>query len=108
MYFITTKRMLEVCFSAHPNIQYRTFYIFMKNSYIFDFHIENMVKGCYVKKASCRFQAGEEENAVNINKRQGRIVYAEVKEEDMDGKAGRSGNGSGCACAGRGVCVPGG
>lgn len=26
MYFITTKRMLEVCFSAHPNIQYRTFY----------------------------------------------------------------------------------
>ena len=28
MYFITTKRMLEVCFSAHPNIQYRTFFIF--------------------------------------------------------------------------------
>ena len=26
MYFITTKRMLEVCFSAHPNIQYRTKY----------------------------------------------------------------------------------
>ena len=25
MYFITTKRMLEVCFSTHPNIQYRTF-----------------------------------------------------------------------------------
>ena len=24
MYFITTKRMLEVCFSAHSNIQYRT------------------------------------------------------------------------------------
>ena len=24
MYFITTKRILEVCFSAHPNIQYRT------------------------------------------------------------------------------------
>ena len=24
MYFITTKRMLEVCFSTHPNIQYRT------------------------------------------------------------------------------------
>ena len=24
MYFITTKRMLEVCFFAHPNIQYRT------------------------------------------------------------------------------------
>ncbi len=23
MYFITIKRMLEVCFSAHPNIQYR-------------------------------------------------------------------------------------
>ncbi len=33
MYFITTKRMLEVCFSAHPNIQYRTFLINMhKNS----------------------------------------------------------------------------
>ena len=28
MYFITTKRMLEVCFSAHPNIQYRTKKIF--------------------------------------------------------------------------------
>ena len=22
MYFLLTKRMLEVCFSAHPNIQY--------------------------------------------------------------------------------------
>ena len=31
MYFITTKRMLEVCFSAHPNIQYRTFFIMEKN-----------------------------------------------------------------------------
>ena len=28
MYFITTKRMLEVCFSAHPNIQYRTLFVF--------------------------------------------------------------------------------
>ena len=28
MYFITTKRMLEVCFSAHPNIQYRTVFLF--------------------------------------------------------------------------------
>lgn len=28
MYFITTKRMLEVCFSAHPNIQYRTVLIY--------------------------------------------------------------------------------
>ena len=27
MYFITTKRMLEVCFSVHPNIQYRTLFI---------------------------------------------------------------------------------
>ena len=27
MYFITTKRMLEVCFSVHPNIQYRTFFV---------------------------------------------------------------------------------
>ena len=26
MYFITTKRMLEVCFSVHPNIQYRTYF----------------------------------------------------------------------------------
>ena len=30
MYFITTKRMLEVCFSAHPNIQYRTFFLYAK------------------------------------------------------------------------------
>ena len=29
MYFITTKRMLEVCFSAHPNIQYRTVYLYL-------------------------------------------------------------------------------
>lgn len=29
MYFITIKRMLEVCFSAHPNIQYRAFLLFM-------------------------------------------------------------------------------
>ena len=29
MYFITTKRMLEVCFSAHPNIQYRTVFLLM-------------------------------------------------------------------------------
>ncbi len=27
MYFITTKRMLEVCFSVHPNIQYRTIFM---------------------------------------------------------------------------------
>ena len=32
MYFITTKRMLEVCFSAHPNIQYRTSYRFISGS----------------------------------------------------------------------------
>ena len=29
MYFITTKRMLEVCFSAHPNIQYRTVFLML-------------------------------------------------------------------------------
>ena len=29
MYFITIKRMLEVCFSAHPNIQYRTENLFI-------------------------------------------------------------------------------
>ena len=33
MYFITTKRMLEVCFSAHPNIQYRTLKNPAKNRY---------------------------------------------------------------------------
>ena len=35
MYFITIKRMLEVCFSAHPNIQYRakTVYIVPKIRY---------------------------------------------------------------------------
>ena len=32
MYFITTKRMLEVCFSAHPNIQYRTVFLFVQTS----------------------------------------------------------------------------
>ena len=31
MYFITTKRMLEVCFSAHPNIQYRTPFLNVKS-----------------------------------------------------------------------------
>ena len=35
MYFITTKRMLEVCFSAHPNIQYRTIFVNYK------------LEGCY-------------------------------------------------------------
>jgi hypothetical protein len=34
MYFITTKRMLEVCFSAHPNIQYRTFYCQKVRKYV--------------------------------------------------------------------------
>lgn len=33
MYFITTKRMLEVCFSAHPNIQYRTFFFYLSETY---------------------------------------------------------------------------
>lgn len=34
MYFITIKRMLEVCFSAHPNIQYRaSFYNSEKRMY---------------------------------------------------------------------------
>ena len=31
MYFITIKRMLEVCFSAHPNIQYRAIFYFCKH-----------------------------------------------------------------------------
>lgn len=34
MYFITTKRMLEVCFSAHPNIQYRTSFYWLQIGYI--------------------------------------------------------------------------
>ena len=33
MYFITTKRMLEVCFSAHPNIQYRTVFLLFSDLY---------------------------------------------------------------------------
>ena len=37
MYFITTKRMLEVCFSAHPNIQYRTKKIIKSFIYILTF-----------------------------------------------------------------------
>ncbi|GEM_PF-5174977 len=35
MYFITTKRMLEVCFSAHPNIQYRTPFWYSSAAYHF-------------------------------------------------------------------------
>lgn len=34
MYFITIKRMLEVCFSAHPNIQYRAFLIYLKTYFL--------------------------------------------------------------------------
>ena len=39
MYFITTKRMLEVCFSVHPNIQYRThlMWVILELSFC-DFH----------------------------------------------------------------------
>ena len=33
MYFITIKRMLEVCFSAHPNIQYRANYLCETNAW---------------------------------------------------------------------------
>ena len=43
MYFITTKRMLEVCFSAHPNIQYRT--LFLKRHYIGAQQTDPMVTG---------------------------------------------------------------
>ncbi len=35
MYFITTKRMLEVCFSAHPNIQYRTLFYKVSGLFLF-------------------------------------------------------------------------
>ena len=41
MYFITTKRMLEVCFSAHPNIQYRTF--------LFCRYVRFLYKGIIIK-----------------------------------------------------------
>ena len=34
MYFITTKRMLEVCFSVHPNIQYRTSFYTIRNYFM--------------------------------------------------------------------------
>ena len=40
MYFITTKRMLEVCFSAHPNIQYRTFL------YYFSLYLKQHLQHC--------------------------------------------------------------
>ena len=46
MYFITTKRMLEVCFSAHPNIQYRTSIFCADNRY---------TKRCI---AAARYRAG--------------------------------------------------
>lgn len=39
MYFITIKRMLEVCFSAHPNIQYRA--IFFNMHFYIDLHVFN-------------------------------------------------------------------
>ena len=45
MYFITTKRMLEVCFSAHPNIQYRTLY-FPSRSIIVT--VQDGAWNCYV------------------------------------------------------------
>lgn len=35
MYFITIKRMLEVCFSAHPNIQYRAGISLETHSFLF-------------------------------------------------------------------------
>ena len=35
MYFITIKRMLEVCFSAHPNIQYRAVITHRKKKLLF-------------------------------------------------------------------------
>lgn len=44
MYFITTKRMLEVCFSAHPNIQYRT------TVKIVPFLVKRIQTKCTIKK----------------------------------------------------------
>ena len=43
MYFITTKRMLEVCFSAHPNIQYRTVFPQIKKPCLFPVGERGMV-----------------------------------------------------------------
>ena len=40
MYFITIKRMLEVCFSAHPNIQYRA-RLFMEIRQGYSYHIKD-------------------------------------------------------------------
>ncbi len=44
MYFITTKRMLEVCFSAHPNIQYRTFKVLLIISILYCKYTEKLLK----------------------------------------------------------------
>ena len=77
MYFITTKRMLEVCFSAHPNIQYRTGIkkeenrktvlqrliplrtVFLFRRYLFDLGLRitkynDTIRSCLGRNASCR------------------------------------------------------
>ena len=63
MYFITTKRMLEVCFSAHPNIQYRTGFIL---SPLHDNHISGTTSAATpylpydTHPANCRYPAGSQ------------------------------------------------
>ena len=56
MYFITTKRMLEVCFSAHPNIQYRTLFlkIFTKLVTYFTGFVRALLCNVYKNIVPCR------------------------------------------------------
>jgi|GEM_PF-6521728 len=60
MYFITTKRMLEVCFSAHPNIQYRTFFCAKLNRSLFpgfqNRTYTNPYAGLKNKKSTCIYK----------------------------------------------------
>ena len=53
MYFITTKRMLEVCFSAHPNIQYRTLDWGIVAGYLRDSYADSHVDG-YISEKTVR------------------------------------------------------
>ena len=45
MYFITIKRMLEVCFSAHPNIQYRAIILHITEHHL---HLFSVTVHAYV------------------------------------------------------------
>ena len=56
MYFITIKRMLEVCFSAHPNIQYRAGFSdsmsIIRYDSIRDYHVMNVRDLVFVMAAA--------------------------------------------------------